>query len=57
MTDENRPGGENHYSLSLDHAPLPTERTLRRRRSPVFQAGRFIFTNLRLARMIFGGRH
>lgn len=37
---------------SLDHAPLPTGRTLRRRRNLAVQVVRFALINLRMARMI-----
>ncbi len=42
---------------SLDHAPLPTARTLRQRQSLVLQAWRFTIINLRMARMIRRSHH
>lgn len=38
-------------------APLPTEQTLRRRKSLTFQVGRFAALNLRMLTMITKGSH
>lgn len=43
--------------LSVDHAPLPTARTLRARQSLIVQAWRFVVINLRMARMIRRSHH
>lgn len=43
--------------LDVDHAPLPTGRTLRSRQSLVVQAWRFAVINLRMARMIRRSHH
>ncbi|QGU02489.1 hypothetical protein CKALI_08145 [Corynebacterium kalinowskii] len=45
------------YIRNLNHAPLPTESTLKRRKSIPFQLVRFAVSNLRLALMVFGGKH
>ncbi|WP_040427905.1 hypothetical protein [Corynebacterium ulceribovis] len=45
--------GKDDYILSLEHAPLPTARTLRRRRNLLFQLGRFIVNNVKMALMVF----
>lgn len=42
---------------SLDHAPLPTARTLRRRSSLAVQAWRFAVINLRMVGMIRRSHH
>jgi hypothetical protein len=42
---------------SVDHAPLPTARTLRQRNNLVVQAWRFAMINLRMARMIRRSHH
>jgi hypothetical protein len=39
----------------LSKAPLPTERTLRRRRNLAFQATRFVAFNTRIMRMVISG--
>ncbi len=39
--------------LDLGNAPLPTERTLRRRQSLPLQAYRFVTFSVRLMRMVF----
>lgn len=52
MTSETLPG-----EASVEHAPLPTTRTLGRRRSLVVQAWRFVVINLRMARMIRRSHH
>lgn len=41
----------------LSAAPLPTEKTLRRRKSLVFQPVRFGVFNYRMLRMITKGHH
>ena len=38
-------------------APLPTEKTLRMRRSLPFQATRFVAFNARIMRMVIKGHH
>lgn len=45
------------FIADLDHAPLPTAATLRRRRSITHQFLRFVVNNLRLARLAFSKRH
>ncbi len=42
---------------SIASSPLPTEQTLRRRKSLVFQTWRFIALNLRMLTMITKGSH
>ena len=42
---------------SVDHAPLPTPRTLQRRRSLAVQVWRFAVINLRMLRMIRRSHH
>ncbi|MBM6399329.1 hypothetical protein [Phycicoccus sonneratiae] len=44
-------------AADLSGAPLPTARTLRRRRSLPFQATRFAVFNLRILRMVAKGHH
>ena len=41
----------------LSGAPLPTEKTLRRRRSLPYQATRFAVFTLRIMRMVLKGHH
>ncbi len=41
----------------LSRAPLPTEATLRRRRSPFHQFLRFVAFDLRILRMVVKGHH
>jgi hypothetical protein len=40
---------------SIQNAPLPTKRTLRRRRNPVLQLMRFISLNTRMAYIALRG--
>ncbi len=40
---------------SIADAPLPTDATLRRRQSLLFQFGRFARINLKMMRIIFSG--
>ena len=42
---------------SIAEAPLPTTRTLRRRRSLFFQATRFIAFNVRMLKMVTRAHH
>lgn len=42
---------------TIARAPLPTPRTLRRRRSLLFQSWRFVATNIRMVRMVTKGSH
>ena len=42
---------------NIASSPLPTEQTLRRRKSLVFQAWRFVALNLRMLTMITKGSH
>ena len=42
---------------SIANAPLPTDKTLRRRKSLIFQAWRFAALNLRMLTMITKGSH
>ena len=42
---------------NIASAPLPTEQTLRRRKSLVFQLWRFAALNLRMLTMITKGSH
>jgi hypothetical protein len=42
---------------SIATAPLPTEKTLRRRTSLPFQAVRFVAINLKMIRIIARGHH
>lgn len=51
MTDKDQPLAD------LSRAPLPTDRTLRRRRSVPLQAARFIGFNVRMMRMVLKGHH
>jgi hypothetical protein len=44
-------------SADLSKAPLPTEQTLRRRRSVPFQLTRFAVFNARIMRMVLKGDH
>ena len=41
----------------LSKAPLPTEKTLRRRRSLPYQLTRFVSFNARIMRMVLRGDH
>lgn len=41
----------------IARAPLPTEKTLKARKSVVIQLWRFIAINFRMVRMIFKGNH
>jgi hypothetical protein len=41
----------------IANAPLPTAATLRRRRSPLVQAWRFVALNVRFLSMITKGSH
>jgi len=42
---------------SIAEAPLPTARTLRKRRSLPFQAMRFVAFNLRMMKMVTRAHH
>jgi hypothetical protein len=42
---------------SISRAPLPTEKTLRQRRSLPLQAIRFVAINLKMIKMIRKGHH
>lgn len=42
---------------SISHAPMPTEKTLRSRKSLVFQLWRFAAINIRMLKMIRKGHH
>ena len=44
-----------HYIPKIDQAPLPSERTLRRRKNLFVQAYRFAVINLRMIRVIVKG--
>ncbi len=44
-------------TADLSGALLPTEATLRRRKSIPFQLGRFVVINLRLIRLVLKGHH
>jgi hypothetical protein len=51
MTDMSTPAAD------LSRAPLPTAKTLRRRRNLPYQAIRFALFNLRIVRMVLKGHH
>jgi hypothetical protein len=42
---------------SIASAPLPTEKTLRRRRNLAYQAVRFLAINVKVIRIIARGHH
>lgn len=42
---------------SIASAPLPTEKTLRRRRNLAYQAVRFLAINVKMIRIIARGHH
>ena len=42
---------------SIASAPLPTEKTLRRRRNLAYQAMRFLAINVKMIRIIARGHH
>jgi len=42
---------------SIAEAPLPTAGTLRRRKSPFYQATRFVAFNLRMMKMVTKAHH
>lgn len=44
-------------TVDLSGAPLPTEKTLKHRRSLLPQAGSFVVFNLRMLRLITKGKH
>ncbi len=44
-------------TVDLTNAPLPTEKTLRHRKSLIGQAGSFVIFNLRMLRLITKGKH
>jgi len=48
---------DNQPFADLSSAPLPTEKTVRRRRSLLFQPFRFGVFNYRMLRMITKGHH
>ena len=41
----------------LSHAPLPTEKTLKMRKNPLFQFARFMALNFKMIKMIRKGHH
>lgn len=41
----------------FEHAPLPTEKTLRQRKSVIFQLMRFAAINLKMLKIIGKGHH
>ncbi|WP_164519549.1 hypothetical protein [Nocardioides ferulae] len=58
MTNPSPPAPDNPQPVAdLTGAPLPTEGTLRRRRSVPFQLTRFAVFNARIMRMVLKGSH
>ncbi|WBT09675.1 hypothetical protein PAB09_05050 [Corynebacterium sp. SCR221107] len=49
--------GSESFIAQLDHAPLPTEATLRRRTSVCFQFFRFVLNNLKLGYLTLFAKH
>lgn len=50
------PGGDQPVA-DLSHAPVPTAKTLKMRRSVPFQLTRFAVFNVRIMKMVLKGHH
>lgn len=58
MTNQNTPTGPDDQPIAdVRGAPLPTQQTLRRRRSIPYQLTRFAVFNARIMRMVMKGSH
>ena len=55
--DHDRTAAEPQPLADLSKAPLPTAKTLRRRRSLPYQLTRFVSFNARIMRMVLRGDH